>query len=48
MAVSVYPRRRELVLASFPEGTRLSEPAGGFLFWLECSGLDALAAAAAR
>jgi DNA-binding transcriptional MocR family regulator len=47
LAARQAPRLRELVLAAFPEGTRISDPAGGFLFWIECPGLDALAFALA-
>lgn len=29
------PRVRALVLEHFPQGTRISDPAGGFVFWVE-------------
>ena len=28
---------RSLIYASFPEGTKVSDPAGGFVLWVECS-----------
>jgi DNA-binding transcriptional MocR family regulator len=36
------PRVRDLILQHFPEGTRVSQPQGGFLHWVECTGLEAL------
>ncbi len=38
------PKVRALVLASFPAGTKVSDPAGGFVFWVELPApFDALA-----
>jgi DNA-binding transcriptional MocR family regulator len=43
-AASQVQRFREAVLTSFPEGTRVSEPRGGFFLWVELpGGVDALA-----
>jgi len=37
-------RYREAIIQSFPEGTRVSSPKGGFVLWVELpSGIDALA-----
>jgi DNA-binding transcriptional MocR family regulator len=36
LAARQSPVIRSMVLQHFPEGTKISKPAGGFLFWVEC------------
>jgi len=43
IAAQQAPRLRDLILQHFPDGTCVSRPEGGFLYWIECPSLDASA-----